>query len=298
MKKLSMKELTAARRRQTGSARAFTLTELLVVVAVTAMLAAVLLSAAFTTQERVLRAQCVSNLRQIGVGMNLYSAEADGYVPICGWANGQNPWQASEACRVVPGTGNVNRGFYSLGLLFRTKAVADAKIFYCPATSRMLGIHSYDYYATASNGWPSTPVGSGDDNVRVGYDYYPQLRATERVFGSLYILPKLTYATVRLEFGSPLSLMAPAKLTEVNPQKSITTDTIALGIPGLSHRASGAIAGLNALFPDGRVVFQNARTGSSKRNTSWDPNWWLAVNDGVTSDMSQYFRALMNSWNP
>jgi hypothetical protein len=297
MKQLSMKELTAARQRQTGSARAFTLTELLVVIGMTAMLGAVLLSAAFTTQERVRRAECVSNLRQIGVGMNLYSAEANGYVPICSWPSGQLPWQTSEACRVVPGTGNVIRGFYNLGLLFRTKAVADAKIFYCPATSRMLGTPGYDYYATPPNSWPSTPVGSNDDNIRVGYDYYPQLRVTEHPSDSYYTLPKFTYATVHLEFGTILTL-APAKLTEVNPQKSITTDTIASGIPGLSHRASGAIAGLNALFPDGRVVFQNARTGSSKRNTSWDPNWWLAVNDGVTSDMSQYFRALMNSWNP
>ena len=155
-----MKELKAARRRKSGSARAFTVTELLVVLGVGAMLAAVLLSASFTTQERVLRAECVSNLRQIGVGMNLYCVEANGYVPICGWAQNQNSWQTYEACRFeYAGSTNLIRGFESLGLLFRTKAVLDPKTFYCPSTSRINSDFSYDLYATAPGaGLPSPSV--------------------------------------------------------------------------------------------------------------------------------------------
>src|SRR5208283_3638583 len=130
MKKSSLNQLAAVHRRQTGSARAFTLTELLVVMGVVAMLAAVLLSASFTTQERVLRAECASNLKQIGVGMAIYAGENNDYVPQRSWkdcpnntpggAGGTgNPWQTYEACRMQAiGSRVITEGPYGLGLLF------------------------------------------------------------------------------------------------------------------------------------------------------------------------------------
>jgi type II secretory pathway pseudopilin PulG len=292
-----MQKLTATtRRRPTGSVRAFTLTELLVVIGLTAMLGAVLLSASFTTQERVMRAQCVNNLRQIGVGMNLYSADANGYVPICGWPQGQNPWQTAEACRVdIANSTNVTRGFYSLGLLFRTKIVADAKTFYCPGTA-LISRYQYDYYATPPNSWPSSPIGSGDDNIDTGYHYYPQLRVTERsvnAFGIFY-LPKLTYSGVQFEIGGFINTVTPAKLSELDPKKSIATDLVNY-TSVLSHRSSGAVAGLNAVFPDGRVVFQNARTDTrSLYSSPWYYQLWK-TDPGSTPDT---FRIIMNNWRP
>ena len=298
MKKSSLNQVAAVRRWQTGSARAFTLTELLVVIGMTAMLGAVLLSASFTTQERVLRAQCVSNLRQIGVGLSLYAAEANDYYPICGLPNGQFPWQTYEIARVDPADGiTITRGYESLGLLFRTKTVPDPKTFYCPSLACASSLFAYDYYTTAPNGWPSTPVGSGDDNIRAGYNYYPQLRVTERVItpvGSL-MLPKLIFSSqVQLEFGSPLNLVTPAKWTGLDPKKSVTTDLVT-SMSYLSHKASGSVAGVNALFPDGRVVFQNART-DSQSGSPWDPNLWYAMTE--TGNELASFRAIVNGWRP
>src|SRR5512137_2503952 len=103
MKRLFVKSSTTTHQRRLSPARAFTLTELLVVIGMTALLSAVLLSVAFTTSGRVLEAQCANNLRQIGVGLNLYAAEANGYFPVCGWSQNQNPWQTYEACRVNAG---------------------------------------------------------------------------------------------------------------------------------------------------------------------------------------------------
>ena len=57
------------------TARAFTLTELLVVVAVTATLVAILLPVYTSAREKGRQATCTSNMRQIGTAMVMYAAD-------------------------------------------------------------------------------------------------------------------------------------------------------------------------------------------------------------------------------
>jgi prepilin-type N-terminal cleavage/methylation domain-containing protein len=264
--------------------RAFTLTELLVVIAIMALLATMALSAAVTSRSHVLQAQCAGNLRQIGVGMNIYAAEANGYAPICNFRN-QTTWYSYLMGRVEPETSILTVGYVNLGLLYRIKAVTDPKMFYCPAQTTTHA--SYDYYATSTNGWPSTPSGSGDDKIRSGYAYFPQLRVTERYYN--YTLPKVTTLTVPLEYGT-CEALTPARLTEVNPQKSLTTDLIGSSSGALAHRGNNSPEGVNALFPDGKVVFQSAWSNPQAFDTSiWDV---IGNDNGLT------FRAVMNSWQP
>jgi prepilin-type N-terminal cleavage/methylation domain-containing protein len=54
---------------------AFTLVELLVVIAVIALLIAILMPALARARQAALRVQCASNLRQIGLGMRAYAVE-------------------------------------------------------------------------------------------------------------------------------------------------------------------------------------------------------------------------------
>ena len=64
---------------------AFSLVELLVVIGIVALLIAILLPALAAAREQANRAQCLSNLRNIGIAAQLHASEHQGYLPTAGW---------------------------------------------------------------------------------------------------------------------------------------------------------------------------------------------------------------------
>lgn len=276
---------------------AFTMTELLVVTGSLVMLATVLLSVAFTTQERVLRAQCTDNLRQIGVGWNIYQQEYSQVMP-CHWrgvtyntkGGTALPWETYEVYRTIPGTelletgydgGGIPDGPWNLAVLYATGLVPTPKIFYCPSLARLTIQGSYDYYAAVSNIWPSVSgdPATGPGYIRTGYNYYPQCRSTMYLGSGRY---------------APKAAVTPTKWTALDTRKSIVTDWVN-SYDTLAHRSAGVVAGLNALFPDGHVAFQNARTNPQDFDSQ---QWGLRGAQNSIGNNPTYFRYIMSLWQP
>lgn len=118
----------------------FTLIELLVVIAIIAILAAMLLPALTIAKEKARSAQCLSNLRQVGVATRLY-AEDNRDTFYCGrgglfnnggeWFTGPN---STALRRPMDAAGNLdNDAYWALG--YQQYFAGNRKLFGCPSTT-------------------------------------------------------------------------------------------------------------------------------------------------------------------
>ena len=133
---------------------AFTLIEILVVIAIIAILAAMLLPALKQAREKARQVKCMSNLKQVGLGLMIYAQNNAGYAP-CAWASPDRNWNI---------------------VLYENNYLPNRDVFFCPS----VGNYANWGQALASKFWCEawtwgTTFGfNGGDNP-FSQDYYIRL---------------------------------------------------------------------------------------------------------------------------
>jgi prepilin-type N-terminal cleavage/methylation domain-containing protein len=155
--------------------RAFTLVELLVVIGIIAVLISILLPSLSKAREAAKRTQCLSNLRQMGIYLNMYANAYNQQVPlglstrqesaVTERAKQENYFITVKSPKPHPQPGQTTR-YVGLGLLFPANIVKESsgRVFYCPTFDGDIN-HSYN---ASSNPW--TPLTT---SVRITYSCRP-----------------------------------------------------------------------------------------------------------------------------
>jgi prepilin-type N-terminal cleavage/methylation domain-containing protein len=142
--------------------RGFNLIELLIVVAVMALLISLLLPSLQRAREDARRTVCLANLKQIGAGLFSYAAGSRDHGPPVMWPI---PTRSPRQLLSRPGEASGQPGYtVNLGLLW-PRTIADGRQFQCPSQSRFA--------------YSSDLKRLGQDNVAGSYAYAVHIPAGE-----------------------------------------------------------------------------------------------------------------------
>lgn len=151
--------------------KSFSLIEMLVVIAIIAILAAMLLPALNKAREQARKIACINNLRQQGFAVNAYSGDFD-YYPIMNGIYANNDYSWALWKRLIASYAGVKITDEALG---KDNPQLGQGVFQCPSWNSgiMYNLSESDYATKRAmrGGYGYNWVGSGWDGVTYGMGY-------------------------------------------------------------------------------------------------------------------------------
>ena len=236
----------------------FTLVELLIVIAIIAVLIGILLPTLTVARESAQKVQCASNLRQLVVLTQEYALENDGYIPVGRASNNLfvNYW-------FVDNTDTGGGSFYMFGSLYGANLMPNGQIAYCPSQ-----LDPQWSYNSPKNPWPPVMQPAGTTPVQ-------QVKASYSMRTDMNYVVAFNTTTDYL----PASLDWPTyyRLPKISTYQQLTlySDIISLS----TSMATGHKTGINRVLSDGSCAFVPA----TARNPADSTNQTLAQYVAQTS---------------
>jgi prepilin-type N-terminal cleavage/methylation domain-containing protein len=221
--------------------RAFTLIELLVVIAIIAILAALLLPAIRAAKAKAQRTVCMNNLRQINLGVRMYSDEANDASPSAIKTNSPDVFSAYK---------ELMKSYVDL----KGASSKEDKLFACPADT-----FYYDYAFTLHpHGYVPQRLCTQSNNDYSSYSFNAGNLNHVQFHGTNFVEPGI----------------AGLKLSSIrNPSRTVLVAEMPAFIPYSWHQPKRPFSQADSIFNDSRNMVGFVDGHANYIKMYWDSTW-------------------------